>query len=316
MNLTKQTKFIIAIGIQLIILFAIIIFKSSVLIGGTEVLLKIEPVDPRDILRGDYVEFRYSNISTIEKGLFNNMISLKENSKAYISLIKNGKYWEAVLVGQQKPKTGLFIQGVVSDIDSNSVDMIYGIEEYFIPENTGIIFNFNKGEPYVKVAINKNGSAVLKQLYVYDTPFEEYVKKYPPASAQQKARDARRVSDTRQLQLALEIYFDTNNNNYPTSLNLLAPEFIVSLPKDPVSGNDYIYAYYPANNPSRYHLGAILEAYEESLSHDIDCNSSLIENNCISEDKLLPPFVNGFNGDDNGACGVEGAQGFCYDVVP
>ena len=54
MNFTKQTKFIIAIGIQLVILFAIIIFKSSVLIGGTEVLLKIEPVDPRDILRGDY----------------------------------------------------------------------------------------------------------------------------------------------------------------------------------------------------------------------------------------------------------------------
>ena len=314
MNFTKQTKFIIAVGIQLIILFVIIIFKSSVLIGGTEVLLKIEPVDPRDILRGDYAEFRYSNISTIEKGLFNNMISPKENSKAYVSLIKNGKYWEAVLVGQQKPKTGLFIQGVVSDIDSNSVDMIYGIEEYFIPENTGINFDFNKSGPYVEVVIDKNGNAVLKQLYVYDTPFEEYVKKYPPASAQQKVRDAQRIADTRQLQLALEIYFDANNH-YPADLNLLVPESIGLLSKDPISNNDYIYAYYPENEPSYYHLGAILEAYGTYLDSDNDCNS-FIKSSCISEDDELPSFVNGFNGDDNGACGVESAQGFCYDVVP
>ena len=51
------------------------------------------------------------------------------------------------------------------------------MEEYFIPENTGINFNFNKGEPYVKAAISKNGNAVLKQLYVNDTPFEELMKK-------------------------------------------------------------------------------------------------------------------------------------------
>ncbi|OWK27325.1 MAG: hypothetical protein US76_03740 [Parcubacteria group bacterium GW2011_GWA2_38_13b] len=310
MNLTKQTKFIIAIGIQLIILFAIIIFKSSVLIGGTEVLLKIEPVDPRDILRGDYVELRYSNLSTIDLNLFK--ASPKDNDKAYTSLIKNGKYWEAVLVGQQKPKTGLFIQGVVSDIDSNSADMIYGIEEYFIPENTGINFDFNKGEPYVEVAINKNGSAVLKQLYVYDTPFEEYAKKYPPVSLQQKSRDARRISDTIQLQPALESYYDAHGY-YPASLNLLAPEFIGSLPKDPIFGNDYIYAYYPANNPSRYHLGVILETRYEFLNEDSDCDSSIKDGCALSTDG---PFANGFNGDDNGVCGVEGAQGFCYDIVP
>lgn len=173
MSFTKQTKFIIAIGIQLIILFAIIIFKSSVLIGGTEVLLKIEPIDPRDILRGDYVEFQYSNLSMIDLSLFNYSFP-KENDKIYVSLRKNNKYWEAAGIAQEKPKTGLFIKGTIYDIDSDEANIIYNIEEYFIPENTGINFNFNQGEPYVKVVIDKNGNAVLKQLYVYDTPFEEY----------------------------------------------------------------------------------------------------------------------------------------------
>ncbi|PJC47845.1 MAG: hypothetical protein CO034_01100, partial [Parcubacteria group bacterium CG_4_9_14_0_2_um_filter_35_11] len=57
--LTKQTKFIIAIAIQLVIIFSIIIFKMAVLTGGAEVLLRIEPVDPRDPLRGDYLTFQY-----------------------------------------------------------------------------------------------------------------------------------------------------------------------------------------------------------------------------------------------------------------
>lgn len=311
MNFTKQTKFIIAIGIQLVILFAIIIFKSSVLIGGTEVLLKIEPIDPRDILRGDYVEFRYSNLSAVDSGLVY-YPSPKENDKIYVSLVKNGKYWEVASVQQQKPNTGLFVKGTIDSIDSKTAAIIYGIEEYFIPENTGINFDFNNGEPYVKAAIGRNGNAVLKQLYVYDTPFEEYAKKYPPASPQQRGRDMVRTSSMKQIQLSLELYYDADNY-YPVSLDLLTPNYIASLPKDPISGNDYIYAYYPANNPSSYHLGAILEASEgSSLNNDSDCNSS-VKGSCASS--IGEPFVNGFNGDDSGACGVEGAKGFCYDVA-
>ncbi|MGO4832681.1 GDYXXLXY domain-containing protein, partial [Rhizobiaceae sp. 2RAB30] len=33
--------------------------RAGVLRGGTEVLLRILPVDPRDLLRGDYVSLRY-----------------------------------------------------------------------------------------------------------------------------------------------------------------------------------------------------------------------------------------------------------------
>ena len=98
-------------------------------------------------------------------------------------------------------------------------------------------------------------------------------------------------------------------------MDLLAADGeMASLPKDPVSGNDYIYAYYPASNPTEYHIGAILEGYEQYyLNDDRDCNS-LLKGDC--EPLITEPFINGFNGDDNGACGVEGAQGFCYDIIP
>ena len=67
--MNKQTKFILAIALQLAVIFTIIIFKFSVFTGGTEVMLRIQPVDPRDPLRGDYVTFSY-DISSVSSYQF------------------------------------------------------------------------------------------------------------------------------------------------------------------------------------------------------------------------------------------------------
>lgn len=64
-------------------------------------------------------------------------------------------------------------------------------------------------------------------------------------SARQKSRDARRISDVKQLQLALELYFDSNSQ-YPagTALTpLTAGDFIASLPIDPLNSGAYVYTY-------------------------------------------------------------------------
>lgn len=145
--LTKQTKFIIAIAIQLFIIFSIIIFKMAVLTGGTDVLLRIEPVYPRDPLRGDYLTFSHK-ISNLGSYLFN-YSPIREGDTVYIPLEKQGKYWVAIF-GVQKTKPAeegkIFLKGKISRIyDSiygNEVHVIYGIEDYFIPEGIGQDFTF------------------------------------------------------------------------------------------------------------------------------------------------------------------------------
>lgn len=78
-------------------------------------------------------------------------------------------------------------------------------------------------------------------------------------SARKKARDARRVADVKQLQLALELYFDssTGSGKYPANLNALAGNFIPKVPKDPDGVTDYKYA--PLASCISYHLGTTLE---------------------------------------------------------
>jgi len=197
MIITKNTKFIIAVAVQLLIIVSIIIFKLAVLTGGTEVLLRIEPVDPRDPLRGDYVVFQYS-ISNINQWNLSN-VSVGEGDTVYVSLRQGGKYWNDSNVSKDKPGDGqLFIKGVVTQgniVNGNVADardvvagefiptvptrqqnrteirVKYGIEEYFIPEGTGQTFRFWDHEASAYVAIDANGNAVLKQIYIDDSPW-------------------------------------------------------------------------------------------------------------------------------------------------
>ncbi len=87
-------------------------------------------------------------------------------------------------------------------------------------------------------------------------------------SARTKARDAKRVAEIKQLQVALEVFYDANNA-YPTMLTQLVGTgngaTLSVLPSDPRGvghgtnvANGYKYAVNTAT-PTLYHLGAVLE---------------------------------------------------------
>ncbi|KKW23296.1 MAG: hypothetical protein UY70_C0030G0015 [Candidatus Kaiserbacteria bacterium GW2011_GWB1_52_6] len=88
-------------------------------------------------------------------------------------------------------------------------------------------------------------------------------------AARQKSRDARRISDLKQFQNALELYANDNNGTYPnqsTAGNVtgiqgsLVPNYISVLSADP-SGGSVVYNYVSnaASNSTSYCIGALLE---------------------------------------------------------
>jgi len=100
-------------------------------------------------------------------------------------------------------------------------------------------------------------------------------------TAREKSRDAKRVSDIKQIQLALELYFDSNSY-YPQSIAALATAgFLPATPLDPLNTGNYTYKYATqsataAENLS-YHLGTLLEGISGSsgvLAADSDCTSA------------------------------------------
>lgn len=95
-------------------------------------------------------------------------------------------------------------------------------------------------------------------------------------SARLKSRDARRVSDLKQLQLALELYYDANSSNYPATLSLLAPTYIARIPNDPQTAVAYpYYANGSGTTCSSYHLLATLEQTTGSVALANDADAAL-----------------------------------------
>ena len=93
-----------------------------------------------------------------------------------------------------------------------------------------------------------------------------------------KARDAKRISDVRQIRNALELYRN-DYGSYPTDLtSSLVPTYIKSLPTDTFGTGTcrpaYCYAYNPATNPSSYHIGAQMENLGGVINSDSGFNSS------------------------------------------
>ena len=140
-------------------------------------------------------------------------------------------------------------------------------------------------------------------------------------TARRKSRDARRISDIKQIQLALELFFDSQTvPAYPVAGTvcdattayglqaLSAGNFIPSIPRDP-SGtaptNCYRYATPSTGALVTYHLGTTLEDIgNPALNSDKDCNSLITTAGACG----TVVYTSGFDGTT--------AVPLLYDVVP
>lgn len=122
-------------------------------------------------------------------------------------------------------------------------------------------------------------------------------------TARLKSRDARRVADIKQIQLAMQLYYDANSS-YPTDIyaasGSLMPTYIATVPSDPVGQVQY--AYERLSSGSSYQIGANLEDLSnQALNSDLDVTGTVVK------------------GADTGDCAgvaVATSNRKCYDVGP
>lgn len=62
--MNNKTKMLIIIGFWLFLALFAVMQNEKIFFAGDEILLKVQPVDPRDFLRGQYVQLKY-DIGTI-----------------------------------------------------------------------------------------------------------------------------------------------------------------------------------------------------------------------------------------------------------
>lgn len=153
--------------------------RAALLRHGQEVLLKVEPVDPRDLLRGDYVRLGYE-ISRLPVDKIANLPQAELTTVEGPIIVRLHQepdgFWRATAAWLGDAATTpahaseVDIAGRISGGSSlapgSTIGVDYGIERFYVPEGEGrAIENDIRIRSFgIKVAVGQDGSSQIKAL--------------------------------------------------------------------------------------------------------------------------------------------------------
>ncbi|QJX46482.1 GDYXXLXY domain-containing protein [Hymenobacter taeanensis] len=133
----RWLQLLVAAQVLFVLGVAVAGYATSAL--GKSVWLRTAPVDPRDLLYGDYVRLNYS-ISQLPGHLWHGAELPRRQQAAYVLLEpRNGSY-EAIGVYAEKPEAQpnqAVLRGSVQDVWRRGLRLRYGLERYYVPEDMG-----------------------------------------------------------------------------------------------------------------------------------------------------------------------------------
>ena len=173
--------------LQTLALLAMVAMKQWTLATGTEILLETQPIDPRSLFSGDYVQLGY-RIGRLRPAELEGDDRF-DREAIYVVLAQGERYWQAVSIHHERPTevpTGqVVIKGRIQYIQevtwnpatgkqelAKELNVHYGIENYFVPEGEGkALENPKSGEKLeIQVAVDSLGNSGIKGVLVNGQP--------------------------------------------------------------------------------------------------------------------------------------------------
>ena len=166
--------------LQIAFLASMVMSRASILRDGREVMLQVLPIDPRDLLRGDYVVMRY-NISAIPGDMFAEERQGDEAARGRTVFVRlkadTDGIWQPVLAsfdaiaGAPAAADEVDIRGVSETRwvgKATTVHVRYGIERFYVPEGEGRAIE--RADPATRpfrmtIAVASDGTAQIKSLH-------------------------------------------------------------------------------------------------------------------------------------------------------
>lgn len=172
----KNKILLIAVLLQACWIVGTTLHQETLLQSPTTVLLGTRPVDPRDLLRGDYVILNYE-VSRLSRSLFAATENLERAAgrEVYVTLEQRGETHVAVAASSERPTlaAGQFLlRGRLASMggrrNATDIGVLYGIERYYVPEGKGDL----RGRITVEVALAPSGQPTIRQIFVDGKAFK------------------------------------------------------------------------------------------------------------------------------------------------
>lgn len=158
-----------AAGFQLLVLLAMVVMNTVPWAGSDTVLLRVVPVDPRDLMRGEYVilGYEFSRIPPGE-GFRDSPVTPSSwvGQPVYVALTPeaDGRHYRGGGFYTSQPPSGRFIRGV----HAGGGRINFGIESYYVQEGRGREYEdaVRSRRLSAEVALARDGRAALRGLVI------------------------------------------------------------------------------------------------------------------------------------------------------
>lgn len=159
------------IGLQLIVLLGMTSLRAYALWRGDVYYVHVQPVDPRDLFRGDYVILSYP-FSRLPTELWGHP-QAQAGRDIYVELVPegDGKHWRANRFHFDPPRHGPYLHGPYLRGKIGPGRIEYGIESFYVQEGQGRRYEeaVRSRRLTAEIAVAPNGQASLRNLHVEST---------------------------------------------------------------------------------------------------------------------------------------------------
>ena len=176
----KLKLLILVLALQTAWLLATVITQEYAFATGKAILLETRPVDPRDLLSGDYLMLRYK-ISDVPTNLFSPTVKkdLPYGTKIFVALAPGTNQFYVITHASTNvfapAANEILLRGESANRwwnATNSVHVEYGIERYYVAEGTGN----PHGKLTARAVVPASGRAKLQQVFLDGKPYEQAMK--------------------------------------------------------------------------------------------------------------------------------------------
>jgi uncharacterized membrane-anchored protein len=188
----KLKLLILVLALQTAWLLGMVATQEFALAHGKAILLETQPVDPRDLLSGDYLMLRYK-ISDVPTNLFSPPVKkdLPYGTKIFVALAPGTNEFYVVARASTNalaPSSDAEVVLVGKSTyawwnATNSIHVEYGIERYYVAEGTGnppvlrsSTAEGGHGKLTARAVVPASGHARLQQVFLDGKPYEQAMK--------------------------------------------------------------------------------------------------------------------------------------------
>jgi uncharacterized membrane-anchored protein len=153
-------RLVLAVGVQLLLVLGMLTPALTAKIGAQEITLRTAPVDPRDLLRGNYLTLSY-DVSTVKAA------GAELNTAgqlAYLPVRQVGEIWTGDQATEAQPEGGVYLRGRVVYKQDGRVRINFGIERFYLSEGAAAQNNRATAGLLARVTVGRGGKAYLHAL--------------------------------------------------------------------------------------------------------------------------------------------------------